>query len=98
MKSWFDWCAVDSAEEDNPTPVYSDAEDRRLTWRLLIGTPEFPLAVSFGYTVKPRRWFQLSPFVNSTNQPLHAKARSRRQSIYYMLVRRASVNGAVMPF
>ncbi|QDV46840.1 hypothetical protein Enr13x_67490 [Stieleria neptunia] len=45
----FDWYAVDSAGEGKPTPDDFNADDRRLTCRLQIGTLKFPLAILIEY-------------------------------------------------
>ncbi|QDV45438.1 hypothetical protein Enr13x_71900 [Stieleria neptunia] len=68
---WFDGCAVDSAGEDKPTPDDFNADDRRLTCRLQIGTPEFPLAIRIEYIGKPRRSFQTGVPTDATNPAMH---------------------------
>ncbi|PAY18489.1 hypothetical protein CKO51_16325 [Rhodopirellula sp. SM50] len=74
--SSFDRCAVDSAEEDKPTPVDSNVGNQRLKCRPLIGMLNFPLrfrsstlAVSDDGACRRRGWTRepcgAPPFVDS---------------------------------
>ncbi|QDV47294.1 hypothetical protein Enr13x_72030 [Stieleria neptunia] len=69
--SRFDGCAVDSADKDNPTPVDFNADNRRLSSRLEIGTLEFPMAILIEYIGKPRQSFQTGVPTDATNPAMH---------------------------
>ncbi|WP_145390897.1 hypothetical protein [Stieleria neptunia] len=58
--SRFDRCAVDSAEEDKPTPVDANADNRRQSCRPVDSDSRFPTVIPIEYIGKQRRWLGLS--------------------------------------